>query len=44
MYRLEMDIVRTNLIGIERKYGVKIPEHEIAFITQMFIENKIKND
>lgn len=42
MYRLEMDIVRTNLIGIERKYGVKIPEHEIAFITQMFIENKIK--
>ena len=42
IYRLEMDIVRTNLIGIERKYGVKIPEHEIAFITQMFIENKIK--
>lgn len=42
IYRLEMDIVRTNLIGLERKYRVKIPENEIAFLTQMFIENKIK--
>ena len=42
IYRLEMDIVRTNLIGLERKYQVNIPENEIAFLTQMFIENKIK--
>ncbi|MGX7174323.1 sigma 54-interacting transcriptional regulator [Enterococcus ratti] len=42
IYRLEMDIVRTNLIGLERKYHVNIPENEIAFLTQMFIENKIK--
>ncbi|MGM9903622.1 sigma-54-dependent transcriptional regulator [Enterococcus hirae] len=41
-YRLEMDIVRTNLMSLERKYGVKISEHEIAFLTQMFMENKIK--
>ncbi|WP_165003151.1 MULTISPECIES: sigma-54-dependent transcriptional regulator [unclassified Enterococcus] len=42
IYRLEMDIVRANLMALERKYGIKIPEDEIAFLTQMFIENKIK--
>ena len=42
IYRLEMDIIRTNLIGLERKYRVHIPENEIAFLTQMFLENKIK--
>lgn len=42
IYRLEMDIVQTDLIGLERKYQVNIPENEIAFLTQMFIENKIK--
>lgn len=42
IYRLEMDIIRTNLISLERKYRVNIPENEVAFLTQMFIENKIK--
>lgn len=42
VYRLEMDIIRTNLISLERKYRVNIPENEVAFLTQMFIENKIK--
>ena len=42
VYRLEMDIIRTNLINLERKYRVNIPENEVAFLTQMFIENKIK--
>ncbi|EKK0903937.1 PRD domain-containing protein, partial [Enterococcus faecium] len=42
IYRLEMDIVRANLMALERKYQVKIPEDDIAFLTQMFLENKIK--
>ena len=44
IYRLEMDIVRANLMALERKYQVKIPEDDIAFLTQMFLENKIKNE
>jgi transcriptional regulatory protein LevR len=42
-YRLETDIIQTSLIPLERKYKIKIPEDEIAFLTQMFVENKIKN-
>ncbi|HPI99945.1 MAG TPA: PRD domain-containing protein [Enterococcus sp.] len=26
---------------IEKNYNVRIPEDEIAFLTQMFIENKV---
>ncbi len=29
-------------MALERKYQVKIPEDDIAFLTQMFLENKIK--
>ena len=43
-YRLEMDMVRTNLMPLERKYQIKISEDEIAYLTQMFLENKIKNE
>jgi len=39
--RLEMDVVRTQLIMIERAYRLTIPETEVAHITQMFLENKI---
>lgn len=42
-YRLETDIIQTSLIPLERRYKIKIPEDEIAFLTQMFVENKIKN-
>ncbi|EGP4758069.1 sigma-54-dependent transcriptional regulator [Enterococcus faecium] len=42
IYRLEMDIIRANLMALERKYQVKISEDDIAFLTQMFLENKIK--
>ncbi|MEA4828677.1 MAG: sigma 54-interacting transcriptional regulator, partial [Enterococcus thailandicus] len=43
-YRLEMDMVRTNLMPLERNYQIKISEDEIAYLTQMFLENKIKNE
>ena len=29
-------------MALERKYQVKISEDDIAFLTQMFLENKIK--
>lgn len=41
-YRLETDIIRTNLMSLEKNYRVKIPEDEIAYLTEMFIENRIK--
>lgn len=40
-YRLDNDIVRTGLIGIEKKYQIRITEDEIAYLTQMFLENKL---
>lgn len=40
-YRLEADQLRTSLMLIEKNYTVRIPEDEIAFLTQMFIENKV---
>ncbi|WP_122645242.1 sigma 54-interacting transcriptional regulator [Enterococcus mediterraneensis] len=42
-YRLENDTVRTALMSLEKEYQIKISEDEIAFITQMFLENKIKS-
>ncbi len=44
LYRIEMDAVRTNLMNVEKQYRIKIPEAEIAFITQMFIENRINQN
>lgn len=43
-YRLENDSIRTNLMSLEKEYQINIPEDEVAFITQMFLENKIKSD
>lgn len=40
-HRLESDSVRANLMGIEKEYQIKISEDEIAFLTQMFLENKL---
>lgn len=40
-YRLESDLVRTGLMGIEKKYQIRITEDEIAYLTQMFLENKL---
>ncbi|WP_207941009.1 transcriptional antiterminator bglG:Sigma-54 factor [Enterococcus sp. DIV2402] len=40
-YRLEADQLKTSLMLIEKNYNVRIPEDEIAFLTQMFIENKV---
>lgn len=39
--RLDMDIVRTSLMSVEKSYGVKIPEDEIAFLVQMIHENRL---
>ncbi|MBP2098380.1 sigma 54-interacting transcriptional regulator [Enterococcus rivorum] len=42
--RLETDVVRTNLMIIEKAYRLSISEAEIAHLTKMFIENKIKRN
>ena len=41
--RYEMDIVKMSLIRQEKKYNVDIPEDEIAYITEMYLKNKIEN-
>ncbi|MFV0557548.1 MAG: sigma 54-interacting transcriptional regulator [Enterococcus sp.] len=43
-HRLENDLVRTNLMVLEREYQIKIPEDEVAFVTQMFLENKLTSN
>ncbi|MGC6767175.1 sigma 54-interacting transcriptional regulator [Enterococcus sp. LJL128] len=40
--RLETDVVRTNMMVIEKAYRLSIPETEIAHLTKMFLENKIR--
>lgn len=42
-HRIETDVLRTTLMPIEKNYQLKISEDEIAYLTQMFLENKIKN-
>ncbi|MDT2756560.1 sigma 54-interacting transcriptional regulator [Enterococcus asini] len=41
-YRIENDLVTTNLMPLEKEYHIEIPEDEIAFITQMLLENKLQ--
>ena len=41
-YRLETDHIRMNLLPIEKKYRIHISDDEVAFITQVFIENEIE--
>ena len=40
-HRYEMDIVKMNLIVFENKYNIDIPEDEVAYITEMYLKNKI---
>ncbi|SIO26171.1 Transcriptional regulatory protein LevR, contains PRD, AAA+ and EIIA domains [Carnobacterium alterfunditum] len=40
--RMMMDVVKATLIPLEKQYQLIIPEDEIAYITQMIIENKVK--
>lgn len=40
--RLETDVSRTNLMAIEKAYRISIPETEVAHLTKMFLENKIR--
>lgn len=42
-YRLEIDLVKTSLIVIERDHQIQISDDDVAFITQAFIENKIES-
>ena len=43
-HRIEMDVVRTNFMMLEKNYHTKLPESEIAFLTQMFLNNQIKTE
>lgn len=38
---MEMNIVKTNLMILEKQYQIQIPEDEIAFLTRMFLENQL---
>lgn len=38
-HRMEMDIVHTHLLLLEKQYRTKIPESEVAYVTQMFTQN-----
>lgn len=40
-HRIQMDVVKTNLMLLEKNYHVQLPESEIAFLTQMFLNNQI---
>ncbi len=40
--RLEADVTRTNLMVIEKAYRVSFTESDVAHVTRMFLENKIK--
>ncbi|WP_071131798.1 sigma 54-interacting transcriptional regulator [Enterococcus timonensis] len=40
-YRLEMDTVRTNFMLLEKNYHLRLPEAELAFLTQMLLENQL---
>lgn len=42
-YRLENDLVTTNLMPLEKEFDFQIPEDEIAFLTQMLLENKLQS-
>lgn len=42
-YRIENDVVRTILIPLEKYYDIRLPDDEIAYLTQMFLENKLKS-
>ncbi|MCB5953108.1 sigma 54-interacting transcriptional regulator [Enterococcus sp. BWT-B8] len=41
-YRLETDVARTNMMIIEKAYRIKVPEADIAHLTKMFLDNKIR--
>lgn len=41
--RLAVDVVRTNLMGIEKTYRFSFTESDVVYLTQMFLENKIKS-
>lgn len=39
--RIGMTAVRSNLMQLEKQYDLQIPESEVAYLTQMMLENKI---
>ncbi|MFW7431540.1 sigma 54-interacting transcriptional regulator [Vagococcus carniphilus] len=40
-HRYEVDIVKMNVIVLEKKYKIEIPEDEVAYLTEMYLNNKI---
>lgn len=41
-YRMEVDIVTTNMMVVEKAYGISFSRASIAQLTQLFIENQSK--
>ncbi|MDH6364460.1 transcriptional regulatory protein LevR/transcriptional regulator with AAA-type ATPase domain [Enterococcus sp. PF1-24] len=41
--RLDMDILRTNFMTLEKNYQIKIPEAEFAFLVEMMQQNRLDN-
>lgn len=42
-HRIESDILRTQLMTIEKEYQVSIPEDEIAYLIQMILQNQLNS-
>ncbi|MGY3778422.1 sigma 54-interacting transcriptional regulator [Isobaculum melis] len=40
-HRLEMDIVKTAMLKLEKEYRIHIPTDEIAFVVQMLVNNQM---
>lgn len=40
-FRLENDLVRTGLMTLEKNYQIRISEDEVAYLTQMLLENRV---
>lgn len=43
-HRIEMTTVRSNLMALEKQYDLLLPESEIAYLTQMMIENRLDKE
>lgn len=40
-HRLELDVLRTQLMTVEKDYQIKIPDDEVAYVVQMIQNNKL---
>ncbi|MGY3750599.1 sigma 54-interacting transcriptional regulator [Vagococcus acidifermentans] len=42
-HRYEMDVVRTNILPLESYYHIMIPDSEIAYLTEMYLNNQLES-